>query len=411
MNINLKYIYGLSTLLLVTVIVFSWLCVPTYAATDEGTPSNTVTYSMVGYYPPRDQMNPFRTDIKKSNYFDKNTGIINWVGRFAKPDDFSDYRLRWIKPDGSLFIEKSLDPDGMKVHKRSLFNVMGDGGPRTSVKAGSYLNLNKRDKAALRYLGEWTAVVVRDDEVIDEIKFSIVKDAFDMMAAAKKETESFLSLIRRLNTGRANSDDSSGFTLVELPMVKGEYIIAGSKIARVIENREQNYIVSTEDRTWSIPKNEVVYENCNLYKAASYAGRKIYGKAIALYESCLEEHPGESSLLKSIGSVYFRSGEYTKAIDTFEKIRDTQDQGSDIYHYLGNAYVLTNRLEKGFELYQKYIELNPDKRSLIESKMKDIATIKGDKDKLNEYKGLKPYLNFKQGLVTNMVTPPTKDSQ
>ncbi len=88
-------------------------------------------------------------------------------------------------------------------------------------------------------------------------------------------------------------------------------------------------------------------------------------EAKAMIEKALEEEPHNGAYLDSLGWVYFKKGNLTKAKKYVEKaLSYTEDP--EIYHHLGIIYIELSKKEEGIEIYKKGLEKFPDYQELKE---------------------------------------------
>lgn len=105
------------------------------------------------------------------------------------------------------------------------------------------------------------------------------------------------------------------------------------------------------------------------YNALGYffaeAGVKL-DEALKLVQKALELNPKAGHILDSLGWVYYRQGNYDKAIQTLESAVERMSRAPDavIFEHLGDAYAKGGREEKARQSYGQALKLDPESESV-----------------------------------------------
>ncbi|HBC88422.1 MAG TPA: hypothetical protein DCZ94_15850 [Lentisphaeria bacterium] len=83
-------------------------------------------------------------------------------------------------------------------------------------------------------------------------------------------------------------------------------------------------------------------------------------KAKKLAEEAVQEKPGESACLDTLGWVLYKQGHYTEAIKQFEKASEISPKDAAVMDHLACAYLKLGEKDKAKVEWSKALELNPD---------------------------------------------------
>jgi tetratricopeptide (TPR) repeat protein len=104
------------------------------------------------------------------------------------------------------------------------------------------------------------------------------------------------------------------------------------------------------------------------YIGYTYADRGInLDEAEALVKKALElkaDDGDDSSIADSLGWVYFKKGEFEKAVTELEKAQQLAPDDPVITEHLGDAYARRNASEKAIQMYERALKLDPKKTEL-----------------------------------------------
>ncbi|MFT3934636.1 MAG: tetratricopeptide repeat protein [Chitinophagaceae bacterium] len=122
------------------------------------------------------------------------------------------------------------------------------------------------------------------------------------------------------------------------------------------------YYELAADRGYKIDNDYL--ENMSL----SYEGAKQLDKAIELLKKVLEKKPADLALLNSIGELYYKTGKYQDAIDSWDKILGYDKQNAKALYMIGLAYQKKGDKDKGMQLCDKAIAMDPSLANLKQKK-------------------------------------------
>ena len=83
------------------------------------------------------------------------------------------------------------------------------------------------------------------------------------------------------------------------------------------------------------------------------------------------------------GNVYYKKGNYDKAIECFEKISDLKPDCAEAYNNIGAAYFGKGNYYEAIKYYEKAIELKPDYEDVYYN-MGIVYQALGNQDKAND---------------------------
>ena len=122
------------------------------------------------------------------------------------------------------------------------------------------------------------------------------------------------------------------------------------------------YYVLAADRGYKTDNDYV--ENLSL----SYEGAGQLDKGIELLKKVLEKKPADLSLLNGIAQLYYKTGKYQDAIDSWDKILGYDKQNAKALYMIGMSYQKKGDKEKGMQLCDQAIKMDPTLASLKEKK-------------------------------------------
>jgi tetratricopeptide (TPR) repeat protein len=116
---------------------------------------------------------------------------------------------------------------------------------------------------------------------------------------------------------------------------------------------------------------EVNPENAMAMNFIGYAltqrGRDLE-EAEGLLKKALELKPDTGAFLDSLGWLYFRRGDYARAIDTLERAAALESNEPTVLEHLGDAYSKLAKRTQAVDAYRKALEVLRDEPELAESK-------------------------------------------
>jgi tetratricopeptide (TPR) repeat protein len=100
----------------------------------------------------------------------------------------------------------------------------------------------------------------------------------------------------------------------------------------------------------------------------SYEGSGQMDKCIELLKKVLEKKPADISLLNSIADMHYRTGKYQEAIDYWDRILSYDKQNARALYMIGMAYQKKGDKEKGMQLCDQAIKMDPTLANLKQKK-------------------------------------------
>ena len=100
----------------------------------------------------------------------------------------------------------------------------------------------------------------------------------------------------------------------------------------------------------------------------SYEGTKQLDKAIEMLNQLLEKKPADLVLLNAVGEMYYKTGKYQLAIDSWDKILGLDKQNAHALYNIGLAYQKKGDKDKGMQLCDKAIAMDPSLANLKQKK-------------------------------------------
>ena len=74
---------------------------------------------------------------------------------------------------------------------------------------------------------------------------------------------------------------------------------------------------------------------------------------------------GQNEELFAQGNNLYNDGEFQEAINTFEKILDTEYHSAELYFNLANTYYKLNRIAPSVDYYEKALQLSPNDEDIL----------------------------------------------
>ena len=111
------------------------------------------------------------------------------------------------------------------------------------------------------------------------------------------------------------------------------------------------------------------------YLGYSYADRGIHlEEALRLIQKAMTLKPNMGYITDSLGWVYFKLGDYERAVSELEKANQLTPDDSTITEHLADSYIKLNRIEKAIEFYEKALKLDPkpDQEERLKNKIKEL---------------------------------------
>jgi tetratricopeptide (TPR) repeat protein len=107
------------------------------------------------------------------------------------------------------------------------------------------------------------------------------------------------------------------------------------------------------------------------YLGYSYADRGIHlEEALLLIQNAMTLKPNTGYITDSLGWVYFKLGDYSRAVIELEKANLLTPGDPVITEHLADGYFKLNRIEKAMEFYEKALKLDPKPEQLERLKNK-----------------------------------------
>jgi len=111
------------------------------------------------------------------------------------------------------------------------------------------------------------------------------------------------------------------------------------------------------------------------YLGYSYSERGIHlDEALKLIEKAMTLKPNMGYITDSLGWVYYKLGDYQRAVTELQKANLLTPDDSTISEHLADSYLKLNRIEKAAEFYEKALKLEPkpDQKERLEKKIKEL---------------------------------------
>jgi len=78
----------------------------------------------------------------------------------------------------------------------------------------------------------------------------------------------------------------------------------------------------------------------------------------------LQRKPGDQELLYNIGDAYYRAGKYQEAINHWDQVLAIDKQNANALYMIGMAYQKKGDKEKGQQLCDRAIQMDPSLKHL-----------------------------------------------
>ncbi len=117
------------------------------------------------------------------------------------------------------------------------------------------------------------------------------------------------------------------------------------------------------------------YADALNYLGYSYADRGIQlEEALELVQKAMALKPRMGYITDSLGWVYFKLGDYERAVTELEKANELTPDDPFITEHLADSYFKLSRIEKAVELYKKALKLDPksDQTERLKDKIKKL---------------------------------------
>jgi tetratricopeptide (TPR) repeat protein len=111
------------------------------------------------------------------------------------------------------------------------------------------------------------------------------------------------------------------------------------------------------------------------YLGYSYSERGIHlDEALKLIQKAMALKPNMGYITDSLGWVYYKLGDYERAMTELERANQLTPDDSTISEHLADGYLKLNRIEKATEFYEKALKLdtNPDQKERLKKKIKEL---------------------------------------
>lgn len=109
------------------------------------------------------------------------------------------------------------------------------------------------------------------------------------------------------------------------------------------------------------------------YLGYTYAdlGRNL-DEAERLIKEALKHKPDDGYIIDSLGWVYYKKGEYQKAVEILEEAVRLIQNDAVLLEHLGDAYLKLNRTQKALEAYQRALELKKEDHAELQQKIRQL---------------------------------------
>lgn len=102
--------------------------------------------------------------------------------------------------------------------------------------------------------------------------------------------------------------------------------------------------------------------------ANAYLNIKNYDKGLSLLQEVLKRKPADQELLYNIADAYYQTGKYDDAISYWDKILAIDKQNASSLYMIGLSYQKKGEKEKGQQLCDRAIQMDPSLKKLKEEK-------------------------------------------
>jgi len=112
------------------------------------------------------------------------------------------------------------------------------------------------------------------------------------------------------------------------------------------------------------------------YIGYTYAEQGVnLDRAEEMVKKALRLKPRDGYIIDSLGWVYFKKGDYKKAVRHLEEAEAYASEDPLIKEHLGDAYLKADLKDRALEMYERALVLEPDKDEL----KKKIETLRGNR--------------------------------
>jgi tetratricopeptide (TPR) repeat protein len=111
------------------------------------------------------------------------------------------------------------------------------------------------------------------------------------------------------------------------------------------------------------------------YLGYSYADRDIHlEEALELIQKAMALKPNTGYITDSLGWVYFKLGDYARAVIELEKANQLTPDDPVITEHLADSYIKLGQFQKAMQLYEKALNLDPkpDQMERLKKKIKEL---------------------------------------
>jgi tetratricopeptide (TPR) repeat protein len=122
------------------------------------------------------------------------------------------------------------------------------------------------------------------------------------------------------------------------------------------------YYLLAADKGYTIDNDYI--ENMSI----SYEGAGQLDKAIEMLKKILEKKPADLTLLNTVAEMYYKTGKYQDAINYWDKILGYDKQNAKSLYMIGMAYQKKGDKDKGQQLCDQAIKMDPTLANLKEKK-------------------------------------------
>lgn len=276
--------------------------------------------------------------------------LIEWGKVLIAQNRYMEAREKFLKaevkdPNNPVVIE-SLASLSLNVRKfadaikyAQKMQQMKIGKPMNLIIAKSYYELDNYGEA-LKYCER----AFRDDSTVADVPY-IAARCFVEMSNYKRAEGCYQQAIAR-NPNNANWIFEAGMVAYAIPDDKKAvywFELAGEK---------------------GYKRTDVYLENL----ANAYLNMKQYDKGLPLLKAVLEHRPQDAELIYNVGDAYYRSGKYQDAIDTWDQILVIDKKNSNALYMIGMAYQKKGDKQKGEQLCNQAIGMDPSLKDLRQEK-------------------------------------------
>jgi tetratricopeptide (TPR) repeat protein len=117
------------------------------------------------------------------------------------------------------------------------------------------------------------------------------------------------------------------------------------------------------------------YADALNYLGYSYSDRGIHlEEALKLIQKAMELKPNMGYITDSLGWIYYKLGDYERAVIELEKANQLTPDDSTITEHLADGYLKLSRVEKAIEFYEKALRLDPkpDQKERLQKKIREL---------------------------------------